>query len=103
MSRPLVILIPHHLDKSEATRRLKSGLDGVRPNLSRLLSVQEESWTDNQLRFRVSALGQVASGTVDVQDDHVRLEVMLPWVLALLVDKIQPAVREQGTLMLEKK
>jgi hypothetical protein len=103
MSRPLVVMIPHHLGKPEAIRRLKSGLAGVRQNLPRLLAVQEEIWTDGLLRFRVSAFGQVASGTIDVQDDHVRLEVMLPWLLALLADKIQPAIRAQGTLMLEKK
>jgi hypothetical protein len=103
MSRPLVVLIPHQLGRPEAIRRLKSGLAGVRQNLCRLLSVQEEVWAEDQLRFRVSALGQVASGTIDVHDDHVRLDVMLPWLLALLADKIQPAIRAEGTLMLEKK
>jgi hypothetical protein len=103
MSRPLVVMIPHHLGKPEAIRRLKSGLAGVRENLPRLVAVQEEVWTDGLLQFRVGALGQVARGTIDVQDDHVRLEVMLPWLLALLADKIQPAIRAQGTLMLEKK
>jgi hypothetical protein len=102
MSQPLVVLIPHHLGKPEAIRRLKAGLaDGQ--SLSRLLTVQEEMWSDNQLRFRVSALGQVASGTIDVQDDHVRLEVVLPWLLARLADRIQPAIRASGALMLEKK
>jgi Putative polyhydroxyalkanoic acid system protein (PHA_gran_rgn) len=100
---PLVVIIPHRLGKSEALRRLKAGLDSTRPSLSRLLTVQEEAWIGDQLRFRVAALGQVASGTIDVADDHVRLEVMLPWLLALLVEKIRPAVQERGTLMLEKK
>jgi hypothetical protein len=103
MSRPLVVLIPHHLGKAEAVRRLKSGLDGTRPHLSRLLTLQEEAWNNDQLRFRVSALGQVASGTIDVADDHVRLEVALPWLLALLADKIKPAISSQGRSMLEKK
>lgn len=101
MSRPLVVTIPHNLGKPEAIRRLKSGLTGIRGKLP--VSVEEEVWTDGLLHFRASALGQVARGTIDVQDDHVRLEVMLPWLLALLADKIQPAIRAQGTLMLEKK
>lgn len=103
MSQPLVVLIPHRLGKAEAVRRLKSGLDGTRPHLSRLLTVQEEVWNDDQLRFQVSALGQVASGTIEVADDHVRLEVMLPWLLALLADKLKPAISAQGRSMLEKK
>lgn len=103
MSQPLVVLIPHGLGKAEAIRRIQSGLDGTRPHVSRLLTVQEEVWNNDQLRFRVSALGQVASGTIEVADDHVRLEVILPRLLALLADKIKPAISSQGRSMLEKK
>ena len=50
-----------------------------------------------------SAPGQAASGIIDVAEDHVRLEVTLPWLLAKLAEKIQPMIRKEGTLMLEKK
>jgi hypothetical protein len=103
MARPLVVMIPHHLGKAEAVRRLKSGLLELRPSFSRLLTIEEETWNDSQLRFRLSALGQVATGTIEVADDHVRLEVALPWLLALLAEKIQPAIAAQGRLLLEKK
>ena len=55
------------------------------------------------LQFSVSALGQVASGTIDVAQDYVRLEVTLPWLLAVLAEKITPAIRKEGTLLLDKK
>jgi hypothetical protein len=103
MSKPLVLTIPHRLGKVEAARRLKAGLGGAAANFHHVLAVQEEVWSGDRLQFRVSALGQAASGTVDVADDHVRLEVMLPWLLAQLVDKIQPLIARQGALMLEKK
>jgi hypothetical protein len=103
MSKPLVLSIPHALGKEEAVRRLKSGLGSLPSNFRHVLAVQEETWTGDHLQFRVSALGQVANGTIDVADDHVRLEVALPWLLAQLVEKIQPLIRRQGTLMLEKK
>jgi hypothetical protein len=32
----------------------------------------------------------------------VRLEVALPWLLAVLAEKFTPAIRKEGTLMLEK-
>jgi hypothetical protein len=33
----------------------------------------------------------------------VRLEVVLPWLLAKVAETIQPLIRKEGTLMLEKK
>jgi hypothetical protein len=103
MSKPLVVSIPHRLGKDEAARRLKAGLAGARTNFGHILTIDEETWTGDQLAFRVRALSQSASGTIDVADDHVRLEVTLPWLLATLADKLTPAIRQQGTLMLEKK
>ena len=103
MSQPLVVSIPHRLGKEEAVRRLQAGLGSVRANFGQLLAVQEEIWTGDHLQFRVSVLGQAASGTIDVADDNVRLEVMLPWLLAKIAGKITPAIRREGTLMLEKK
>ncbi|TMJ39501.1 MAG: polyhydroxyalkanoic acid synthase, partial [Alphaproteobacteria bacterium] len=46
---------------------------------------------------------QSAVGFIDVAEDHVRLEVTLPWLLAVLAEKLTPAIRKEGTLMLEKK
>ena len=36
-------------------------------------------------------------------DDHVRLEVVLPWLLAKVAATIQPLIRKEGMLLLEKK
>ncbi len=103
MSKPLVVSIPHRLGKDEAVRRLKSGLGNAQTNFAHLFSVQEETWTGDRLQFRVSALAQTASGTIDVFDDHVKLEVFLPWLLAKIAETLQPLIRREGTLMLEKK
>jgi hypothetical protein len=98
-----MVSIPHQLGQEEALRRLKSGLDSVRTNYGHLFSVRDESWNGGHLQFRVGALGQVLSGTIDVLDDRVNLEIMLPWLLAALAGAIQPLIRKEGTLMLEKK
>jgi hypothetical protein len=103
MSKPLLVSIPHHLGKDEALRRIKAGLARVGTDHARLLTVQEQVWTGDRLAFRVSALSQTASGVLDVTDDHVQLEVTLPWLLATLAEKLTPAIRKEGTLMLEKK
>lgn len=103
MSKPLIVSIPHRLGRDEAVRRLKSGLGHVRTHFGAHLKILEESWVDQHLTFRVSALGQVADGNLDVADDHVRLEVQLPWLLARMVETITPLIQRQGKLMLEKK
>lgn len=103
MAKPLVISIPHHLGKEEALRRLKSGLGSVRAGYGHLFNVQEETWSGDHLQFRVSALGQAVSGTIDVAEDRVNLEIVLPWLLAKLAETIQPLIRREGTLLLEKK
>jgi hypothetical protein len=41
-------------------------------------------------------------GTGDVAEDHVRLEVQLPWLLSMLANKAKALVEKQGKLMLEK-
>ena len=87
----------------EAARRLKSGLSSLPQDFHHVIAVQEQVWTGDHLQFRLSALGQVASGRIDVADDHIRLEVTLPWLLSRLVEKIQPLIRREGVLMLEKK
>jgi hypothetical protein len=103
MSNPLFVSIPHHLGKDEAVRRLKSGLGGARTHFAHLFTVQEEIWTGDHLDFRVAALGQTISGTIDVLDESVNLQVVLPWLLAKLAEAIQPLIRKEATLMLEKK
>ena len=58
--------------------------------------MQEEIWIDN-------ALGQTASGSIDVADDHAQLEVYLPWLLARLIETLKPLIRRERTLLLEQK
>ena len=103
MSKPLIVSIPHRLGREEAVRRIKSGFATARGNYSAFLTFQEEAWTGDRLAFNVSALGQTASGVLDVADDHVRLEVTLPWLLAKFAKKVTQAIRKEATLMLEHK
>jgi hypothetical protein len=103
MSEPLIVSIPHHLGKDEAMRRLKSGLTAARAKFGSVLTVVDERWTDDRLQFNVSALGQSASGTIDVAEDHVVMEVALPWLIGQFATKLLPLIREQGTLLLDKK
>ena len=101
MSRP-VVTIPHRLSRQEAVKRLKAGFSNVRSSFGQGFVVVKDEWAGDHLDFRASLLGQTTTGSVDVADDHVRLEVQLPWVLALLAEKAKALVQREGRLMLEK-
>jgi hypothetical protein len=63
----------------------------------------KNQWSGDHLDFRASLLGQSTTGTVDVAEDHVRLEVRLPWLLSMVANKAKVLVEKQGKLMLEKR
>ena len=100
MSEPIIVTIPHRLGKAEALRRLQAGFKDAQSGAG--LFVFKNQWSGDHLDFRASLLGQSTSGTVDVAEDHVRLEVKLPWLLSLLANKAKALVQTQGKLMLEK-
>ena len=102
MSEPLIVSIPHQLGREEAIRRLKSGLTRAASSIQ-VLKVDEERWEDNRMVFRVRALGQAASGYVDVEDARVRLEVTLPWLLQRFAQAAKAAISQRGTLLLTKR
>ncbi len=101
MSAPFIVSIPHRLGREEATRRLKGGLSRAAASVP-VLTVDEERWDGDQMFFRVRALGQAASGNINVGDDHVRVEVMLPWLLQRFAQMAQTVIRDRGKLLLTK-
>jgi hypothetical protein len=102
MSAPLIVSIPHRLGREEAVRRLKTGLTRAASSVP-VLKVDEERWEEDRMIFRIRALGQAASGHLDVADDHVRLEVTLPWLLQRFAEAAQVAIRNRGNLLLSRK
>jgi hypothetical protein len=102
MSAPLVVSIPHRLGREEAVRRLKTGLTRAAASVP-ILKVDEERWENDQMTFRVRALGQVASGNVQVAEDHVRLEVMLPLLLQRFAEMAKAVIENRGQLLLTKR
>ncbi|MGY4630156.1 MULTISPECIES: polyhydroxyalkanoic acid system family protein [Bradyrhizobium] len=101
MSAPLVVSIPHRLGREEAVRRLKSGLGRAAASIP-VMQVEEERWSGDTLAFRIRALGQIATGQVDVADDHVKVEVVLPWLLQRFAEMAQATIKKRGQLLLTK-
>jgi hypothetical protein len=103
MSESIVVTIPHRLGKEEARRRITNGLAGLPATFGPAVRILDQTWSEDELHFGLSALAQSIRGTIKIADDHVRLQVALPWLLAKLAGKVQALIQREGRLMLEKK
>ena len=102
MAEPLVVIVPHRLGKRAAKERLQRGLGDVRSALARVGAARvEESWAEDELRFQVAALGQVATGRVVLEETSARVEVQLPGMLGWVARAIAGRIRRDGALLLD--
>lgn len=103
MAKPVTITISHDLGREGALARLRGGIERIRDKLGMVrMQLVEESWEGDTLRFGVAALGQTVQGRIEVEDALVRVEVMLPWLLAVFAEKLKLGVQKQGQILLEK-
>ena len=103
VNESVAITIAHTLGKAEAVRRLKDGLARGSNHLGPILVIEQETWEGDTLRFQLRALGQAASGRIDVMENAMRVEVSLPWLLAKAAKRLLPILRRETTQLLEKK
>ena len=103
MSETVTVVVGHSLGKDEAVARLKDGFARTHGQLGSLIAVDEETWEGDTLRFRMRALGQSATGSIEVLHDALRIQLSLPTLLAQAAKWLLPTLRKQATLLLEKK
>jgi hypothetical protein len=103
MSKAITLTIPHELGRAEARRRIDEGFANFARHMGAVAGHMTKTWTADRLAFAMAALGQQITGTIDVEDQLVRLEVVLPNVLALLANKVKGRLRTEGQLLLEKR
>lgn len=104
MKRPVTITISHSLGREAARQRLQGGVGRIRDKLGGFgMRLVEEDWQGDTLNFGVAALGQTVNGRIEIEDGLVRIEVMLPWMLAIFAEKLRVGVEKQGQILLEHK
>jgi hypothetical protein len=100
MAKPLVILIEHGTTKEAAKARLERSLDRIRAEVSPYVGTIEEQRRADAVDFRVAALGQTVSGSIEVEDEVLRVVVLLPGRLGFLGGAIASRIRERGLKLL---
>jgi hypothetical protein len=106
MPTPITVSIPHRLGKAEARRRLEEGFGRIEQqlaaNLMGMVSFSNR-WENDRLHFEGGSFGQNISGSLDIQEDAVQLQVHLPAFLAAIADRFRSTLQKQTQLLLEKK
>jgi putative polyhydroxyalkanoate system protein len=100
MSKPVVVSIPHQLGRAEARRRIDEGLGRLTQQFAQMGQVKS-AWEGDILRFTVETLGQAVSGLIEIEDQAVRLEVVLPGFLAMIANKVKGRLQTEGQILLE--
>ena len=103
VDEPVTVVVSHRLGKVEAARRLKEGFERTKGQFGQIIAIERQTWEGDRLRFQMRALGQTAAGTIEVQEDALRIEVSLPWLLSKAAKHLLPILRKEATLLLEKK
>jgi putative polyhydroxyalkanoate system protein len=97
----LTVSIPHQLSRQEAKRRVEELVANLQRQYGSMASRVEQSWTDDDtMSFAVSAMGMSVTGEVVVADDVVRLDVALPFALAMLAGNVKQQIEEEGRKLL---
>ena len=100
MNRAITVAIPHQLGRAEARRRIEDGFGDFARHLGGRAGMLSKSWDGDRLNFAMQAMGQQISGTLDVADDTVRVEVLLPALLGMIAGKIKGTLQKEGQLLL---
>ncbi len=103
--RSIVVTVPHDLPAAEARRRIAAMLEHLRSSYVDKLAHSEMTWNGDSADIRVVALAQEVKAHIDVLARSVRIEIVLPWLLASLAAPIEQRLRSSAreTLALEDK
>jgi Putative polyhydroxyalkanoic acid system protein (PHA_gran_rgn) len=105
MSNSIVITVPHNLGREKAHRLIAAEIERLRSVYIDKFAQTDVQWTGDTANVRVVALAQEVKGQLDVLDDSVRIEVVLPWIFAALTGRVEKALTTtaEETLRLEDK
>lgn len=92
MSKSIVITVPHALGKDEAQRRIALEIDQLKSAYGDKLTESEINWTGDVAMVRIVAVAQEVKAQIDVAAESVRLEIILPWLLASIAGKIEALI-----------
>ena len=102
MQQPIKVDLPHKLGRDEARRRIANNIHKLREHIPGGANV-ESGWQGDELDLAIQAMGQAVETRIGVEETKVRVEVLLPGILALFAGPIEAMLQKKGNVLLEDK
>lgn len=90
------VTIPHQLGRLEAKHRIQTHVTHARRQHGALLGQVREHWDGDMMDFDASVAGTKVSGQLYVEEEAVRVEIDLPWILAMLSNALRQQLEKEG-------
>jgi hypothetical protein len=100
MARNISLSVPHQLTRAEAKRRIEEGIAQYLQQYGRQLGHIDRNWQGDAMSFSATTMGMSVTGSLCVEDQVVRVEIAVPWLLARLVEGAKPMIEQQGRKLL---
>lgn len=96
------VAIPHNLGREEVRRRMQARGHEIGDNIPGGMAEVVTSWpSEDRMTLSINAMGQSLTGHIDIEDEQVLFEMMLPPALGFLKPIVEGAIADQGRRMLE--
>jgi hypothetical protein len=101
MSQPIQVDLPHKLGKDEARRRIAGNIHKLKDHIPGGAAQVDSSWSGDQLKLDISAMGQTVEALIGVDDSVVHVRVLLPGMLGMFAKPIEAMLQKKGNILLE--
>lgn len=97
---PINVSIPHDLGRAEARRRIETGFANISRQLPGAGALASQQWEGDRLSFSAGAMGQSITGSLEVFDASVTIEIVLPGMLGTIAGALKGRVRDAAERLL---
>lgn len=99
-AEPVKVDIPHKLGREEARSRIAGGMGKLAEMMPGGGTIAQR-WDGDTLHFGLTVMGQTVQCRLDVMDDKVHAEMLLPPMLALFAGKVRDKLFSKASALLK--
>ena len=93
--------VPHSLSKDEVRQRLKSRSHEIADGFPGGMAEVTTQWPDeDRMTMAISAMGQHLTGSIEIGEGQVVIQLDLPAALSFIEPIVEKAVKSQGQKLL---